>query len=412
MQSSFTKQPAGALHDGGSPAQKADDPSSIGELSLITPTSLTTIKLLETRFFPGLARAGEKAEFLNWGRLSRDSALLNRTIAHATMIMVAVLVITLSNLHLSWGQIKAIHPLKQEAITLPITSPQEENTPLTLPAELINTQDGVLVRAAVPRTIIPDRSTIVTQDQTEIRRYTVESGDTISGIAAKFGLSPDTIIWSNPDLEQHPDWLSVGQEVIILPVDGVYHQVGGGDTIEGIAGTYQTDPLLIIDHPLNQLDPENPVIQAGQWLIVPGGSKPFVPRTVTAYSGPIPDDAVAGTGSFGWPASGSISNGFFSWHPAIDIAGYTGAPILAADSGYVIVAGWDNLYGYHVVIDHGNGFQTLYAHLDSYYVEAGTNVSQGQQIGEMGSTGNSTGPHLHFEVRDGTIQRNPYGFLP
>jgi murein DD-endopeptidase MepM/ murein hydrolase activator NlpD len=402
MQSSMTKQSAGALHDGSASLQKAEDPDSLGDISLMTPVAAT--------FWGQTTRLAAH----HWLKLSQDNALLGRAIAHTTLVVVAVLVMTFSNLGLSWGQIKAIHPLKQNVASLPASPvpPPQENAPLTLPAQLINTQDGILVRAAVPRTIIPDRTAIVTPNQTEIRRYVVESGDTISGIAAKFSLSPDTIIWSNPDLEKNPDWLSVGQQLLVLPVDGVYHQVGGGDTIEGIAGTYKTDPDLIIDHPLNQLDPENLVIQAGQWLVVPGGSKPFVPRTVTAYSGPVPENALAGTGSFGWPASGSISNGFFSWHPGIDIAGWTGAPILAADSGYVVVSGWDNLYGYHVVIDHSNGFQTLYAHLDSYYVEAGDNISQGQQIGEMGSTGNSTGPHLHFEIRDGTIQRNPYGFLP
>ena len=87
--------------------------------------------------------------------------------------------------------------------------------------------------------------------------------------------------------------------------------------------------------------------------------------------------------------------------------------MLAGDSGYVIVAGWSNVgYGYHIVIDHGNGYQTLYAHLNSIYVNVGDNVAQGQQIGEMGNTGNATGPHLHFEIRQNTVVRNPIGILP
>jgi hypothetical protein len=119
-----------------------------------------------------------------------------------------------------------------------------------------------------------------------------------------------------------------------------------------------------------------------------------------------------GSGNFVWPASGDISNGFYRYHPALDIAAYFGAPILAADSGHVIVAGWDNYYGYNIVIDHGNGYQTLYAHLQRYYVDEGSNVLKGDQIGEMGSTGNSSGPHLHFEIRQGNVERNPYSFLP
>jgi murein DD-endopeptidase MepM/ murein hydrolase activator NlpD len=241
----------------------------------------------------------------------------------------------------------------------------------------------------------------------------VEFGDTIFDIAIGFGLAPETIMWSNPALGDNPDLLRVGQELVIIPVDGVYHQVGGDDTIEGIASTYKVEPEAIINYELNELDFENPVIKPGQWLVVPGGTKPYVPRTVTAYSGPVPDDATKGSGIFGWPTSGTITQGYWGGHPGIDIAGWLGAPIAAADSGHVVAAGWnDTGYGYFVVVDHGNGFQTLYAHLQAYYVEAGDDVSKGKTIAEMGSTGNSTGPHLHFEIRQGTIQRNPYGFLP
>jgi hypothetical protein len=232
-------------------------------------------------------------------------------------------------------------------------------------------------------------------------------------LAAKFGLSPETLIWANQDLEKNPDFLWVGQALTVLPVDGVYHQVGGGDTLDGIAGTFKVDPAAIIDYPLNEIDPDGLLIRTGQWLIVPGGNRPFVPRTVAAFSGPAPADASGGTGIFGWPASGSITQGYFGYHPGLDIGGWQGASVLAADSGYVIVAQWDGSgYGNMIVIDHGNGFQTVYAHLQSMYVGLGTNVSKGQQIGEMGSTGNATGPHLHFELRQGTVQRNPYGFLP
>jgi murein DD-endopeptidase MepM/ murein hydrolase activator NlpD len=214
-------------------------------------------------------------------------------------------------------------------------------------------------------------------------------------------------------LGDNPDLLRVGQELFILPVDGVYHQVGGDDTIDGIASTYKVEPQAIINYELNELDPENPIIQPGQWLVVPGGTKPYVPRTVTAYSGDVPEGAAQGSGIFGWPTSGTITQGYWGAHPGLDIGGWLGAPIAAADSGHVVAAGWDDTgYGYFVVIDHGNGFQTLYAHLQAYYVDTGVDVGKGEVIAEMGSTGNSTGPHLHFEIRQGTVQRNPYGFLP
>jgi murein DD-endopeptidase MepM/ murein hydrolase activator NlpD len=342
--------------------------------------------------------------------LKGNESLMSRTSTHLILLFLAVVAISLRAVPLSWNEVKAIQPLKylpEEAAVIPVTETEQRNIPLTLPAALNDTEDDVLIRAAVPHTIIPDRS------RAEISTYTVQGGDTVFGIAAKFGLTPETILWANSDLEDNPDWLAVGRELTILPVNGVYHQVGGGDTVEGIAATYKTTPEAIIDFDLNELDPDDPVIEAGQWLVVPGGSKPFVPRTVVAFSGTVPADATVGTGAFGWPASGTIFQGYWSGHQAIDVAAWVGAPVLAADSGHVVFSGWDNTgYGNTVVIDHGNGFQTLYAHLDAYYVNAGDNVVKGQQIADMGSTGNSTGPHLHFEVRQSTILRNPVGFLP
>ncbi len=333
---------------------------------------------------------------------------MHRGSIHIIVMLVAVLAIVLSKMPLSWDVVGAIQPLKPApAESIVPTDITETGTPLTLPGQLSGAAGDVLVRAAVPHTIIPERA------QEKISIYAVQNGDTILAIAAKFGLTPETIMWSNENLEDNPDLLQVGQELIILPVNGVYHQVGGGDTIVGIAATYKTEAAAIINHPLNELDPDEAIIEAGQWLVVPGGTKPFVPRTVTAYSGPTPENATIGSGIFAWPTSGTIFQDYWSGHPGIDIAAWPGAPIAAADSGYVVAAGWDNTgYGYTVAIDHGNGFQTMYAHLQAYYVDMGDNVAKGQQIAEMGSTGNSTGPHLHFEIRQGTVQRNPIGFLP
>lgn len=401
MQSSFTQDPANRLNQEGKLNQEYEDLPATVDLRMTT-IGLSLTQMVQTTKY-------------QFEKFVENSGLTNRTFTHLILIILAVLAISVSNLELAWNTISVIRPLKQPFLVqeLEPAAPVEERQPLPLPARLNNTLSDVLIQFGVPRTIVPERTTPqIPQNSVELRRYIVEPGDTISGIAAKFGLSPETIVWSNSTLENNPDFLSVGQELIVLPVDGIYHQVGGGDTVEAIASTFKTEVAGILNHPLNNLDPENPIIQPGQWLVVPGGSKPFIPRTVTAYSGPVPIDASVGSGSFGWPASGDISNGFYSYHPAIDIAAWLGAPVLAADSGYVVVSGWDNLFGYHIVLDHGNGYQTLYAHLQSYYVDVGANVAKGDQIGEMGSTGNSTGPHLHFEVRQGTIQRNPYGFLP
>jgi LysM repeat protein len=343
-------------------------------------------------------------------KFTGNEALLSRASAHLIVILLVALALGVGSMQIQLGRITALRPSQQTTPVGPSAPPvssEETGAPLTLPGQLNDFLDDVLVSAAVPHTIIPERA------REEISTYEVQSGDTIYGIAARFGLDPETIMWSNPDLEKAPDLLSVGQPLTILPTNGVYHQVGEGDTLQGIADTFKADPAAIINYPLNQLDPDNPVIVPGQWVVVPGGSKPFIPRAVIAYTGPIPEGANTGTGAFAWPASGTIYQGFFPWHPAIDIAAYIGAPVLAADSGYVIEAGWSNVgYGYNVVVDHGNGFQTLYAHLNAYYVDVGANVAQGQQIGEMGNTGNATGPHLHFELSQNTVQRNPIGILP
>ena len=344
-----------------------------------------------------------------------DDLLRSRAAAHAAVILLIGLMIVLaSNSFVSL-------PLK-EARLAPITLPtQNEDSqvarqpaeavaqPALLPAAPLAQDDTILMRAAVPYTIVPgDRP------REEITTYIVQSGDTIFGVAGQFGIKPETIMWANGRfVEDNPDLLRVGQELIILPVDGVYHQVGKGDTVQKIAGAFKVEPAAIIDYPLNNLDEDDPQIQAGQWLIVPGGTKPYIAREVVAYAGPPPQDASKGTGAFAWPVSGSVSQGYWDRHRAIDISTWDGAPVEAADSGYVVAAGWDNSgYGRMVVIDHGNGLQSMYAHLKVYFVKAGDSVAKGQKIGAVGRTGNATGPHLHLEIRQGGVQRNPAGFLP
>ncbi|MEA3408035.1 MAG: M23 family metallopeptidase [Chloroflexota bacterium] len=248
--------------------------------------------------------------------------------------------------------------------------------------------------------------------QTSVFTYTVQPGDTVLGIAQKFGLEGNSILWGNEDLADNPDFLRLGQTLNILPVDGAYHTVAKGETVEDIAQEYKVDPSAITSYAGNDLDAPYE-LQQGDKLIIPGGVKPYVPRHVVAYEGAIPADAEKGTGTFAWPMSGYITQKFWSGHQAIDIGAPRGTPIVAADSGYVAVAQYSDVgYGRMLIIDHGNGYQTLYAHLNAHFVEVGTSVSKGQLIGHCGTTGHSTGPHLHFEIIKNSVRRNPMIYLP
>ncbi len=340
-----------------------------------------------------------------------NHALVSRVSAHLTLILLTALAVIFSNIHLPASGIRSLQPIKQVSVPS-ITAPVVEEKPikLTLPLKLNSPREGIFAKAALPHTIVPERS------REEISKYVVKGGDTIYGIAYQFGLAPETILWSNPELEDNPHWLGVGQEIRILPMDGIYHQVGGNDTIEAIASAYKVKPEAIINYPLNELDSPDMLIQLGQWLVVPGGRKPFVPMAVTSlvnYSANVPQGALVGTGILGWPVVGRISQGYFNYHQALDIESPIGTAILSVDSGFVAASGFDGSgYGNIVVIDHGNGLQSVYAHLKTSYVDVGDSVSKGQTIGEVGMTGRSTGPHLHLEIRQGSIRLNPISFLP
>lgn len=248
----------------------------------------------------------------------------------------------------------------------------------------------------------------------QIETYNVRSGDTVLGIAAKFNLQPETIQWANPELEANPDMLRIGDRLVILPTDGVLHVVQSGDTLSTIAAKYKVTTEAIVSFGQNNLADSSTPIAVGQQLVIPGGNKPYIAKQVLAYSGPIPEGASLGTGALVWPTSGSITQPYWNGHRAIDVGAWTGTAITSADSGYVIAArtGWNSGYGTMVMIDHGNGYVTLYAHMNSIFVRQGESVSKGQQLGTVGNTGNSTGPHLHFEVRYQGVPRNPFNFLP
>lgn len=280
------------------------------------------------------------------------------------------------------------------------------------PAREVSPSTSDLVQAPVFHTTIPKRL------RREVITYVVEAGDNVGKIALKFSLDPETVVWANGNLAHNPNLLRPGQELFILPIDGVYHTVNKGDTLSSIAKKYKAEVQNIVECPYNQLDQENPVIVAGDRLIVPGGMMPYTPYIVSAYKGPIPADAAKGTGVFGWPASGRPTDRYGyktqsgRWHNGVDISNSSGTAIYAADSGFVVVAGWQNNgYGNLIVIDHRNGYVSYYAHLSGLYVSAGQSVSKGTMIGLMGSTGNSSGPHLHFELRYKDVRQDPEQYL-
>jgi LysM repeat protein len=253
----------------------------------------------------------------------------------------------------------------------------------------------------------------------EIITHVVQEGETLSTIAQRYGLQVSTILWENTITEKTV--IKPGVELKILPLDGVRHRVARGETIYSIGQKYDLDTAqvqVIVDYPFNEfLNDETFELATGQYLMVPDGiikeRKADLVRPIARIVQTTPDaGAVTAVGTFSWPAAGTISQGYRFYHKAFDIASRSGGPILAADGGTVIASGWDaSGYGNRVIIDHGNGFSTLYAHLSVLQVVTGQTVNRGAVLGQMGNTGRSTGVHLHFEVRQGGTLYDPGQFL-
>jgi murein DD-endopeptidase MepM/ murein hydrolase activator NlpD len=272
---------------------------------------------------------------------------------------------------------------------------------------------------ANPFTVVPNRP------RKDIIIYTVQPNDILSQIAVLYSLKVETILWANTDvLHDDPHNLTPGMSLKIPPVDGIIHTVISGDTVDSLATKYKTtaDAIYIDGAAWNNLKPgQQPLV--GATLIVPGGSRDFQVASLTARvyytgqadSGFCPSTGAVGSGTFIWPIAQHWTSGYryAPWHPGIDLAAHTGDQVYAVDSGTVIYAGWNNSgYGNLIVIDHGNGWSSYYAHNSVIVVACGQVVAQGQLISAAGSTGRSSGPHLHFETHFNGVPQNPFNVLP
>ena len=245
----------------------------------------------------------------------------------------------------------------------------------------------------------------------DLQIYVVAEGDTVSEIAAQFGVEPEKLLYFNPTLREDPHNLAVGTELTILPIDGVVHVIKEEDTLDSIAEKYSVQVEAILEYEPNGLADVAGALEPERELVVPGGQldiaiKPYYTQiTGNRVAGWSPTGDIgpyAGSGSFHVSVYGRYSRGFRRGHAAVDLAGPTGTPIYAIDGGTVEDAGWLGWTGNAVAIDHGNGYKSLYAHMNSLAVNKHQTIQRGQIIGTVGCTrgygGYCTGPHLHLEV--------------
>ncbi len=280
----------------------------------------------------------------------------------------------------------------------------------------------IIFRKLQVKTNIPERP------RYEAEVYRVVRGDSMYRISETYKVKSETILYVNEQLEDNPHSLRPGMELTIPPVDGLYYEWQEGDTFESVAKKFFAEPEDIIEFSGNQIDLTNPVIEPGTVVMIPGGSREL--RNWSADLQTASRGANTGTGGgnaanvcgggpvssgFGWPADDhSLSgNAYGPGHLGIDISAPEGANVYAAGTGVVTMAagGWNYGYGNVVQIDHGNGYVTVYAHLSTIFVSQCQTVGQGAVIGLAGNTGNSFGAHLHFEIRVGGANINPYDIV-
>ncbi len=290
---------------------------------------------------------------------------------------------------------------------------------------------SALVNAGVE--LAPDGFPV--KSRRHVFKYTVQPGDALFLIAERFDLNPDTIFWANSEtLQDNVHLLRVDVELYILPVNGVYHLSDGRQTTAEIASQYGVTAGDILYSEFNQLAEHDSSYTppAGLRIVVPGGRREYVSwrapiRTGTQSGAANPEGSIhpgscraiysgtGGGGSYMNPLGATpyrVTNGFAPWHPGVDLAAEANTPVYASETGVVVFAGWHrDGYGEMIILDHGDGWTSYYGHLSSRFVSCGDQVSKGQYIAQMGMSGNASGIHLHFEIREDDVPQNPYNFF-
>jgi len=357
-------------------------------------------------------------------------ALVGRYGAHGAMLLLALWLGLAGRLVLAPMSI-AITPeagsVSQPVAAEPVVTPTTFVAGSVMPWSPAHQTLRAVFRKAQPRTAIPERVRL------EVITYTVQTGDNIFLIAEQFGLSPYSIAWSNMETLQGSPWLiQPGLTLFIPPVDGAYHTVMAEETPDSIAAQYEVEVTALYNI-WNDLEAGTP-LREGMQLVIPGAvgeeveweapppdpTAPGVGAAAVSW-GACGDVAVSGPGALGYfilpTGAYAVSGWYFGdahnpGHIGLDYRCHLGDPIYATDNGVVVYAGWSGGYGNLVRVRHGNGYETYYAHFSGFAVACGEPVYQGQVLGYCGSTGWSTGPHLHYEIRLNGVPQNPQLFEP
>lgn len=325
----------------------------------------------------------------------------------------------------------------RSSLAAPLTD-SEEPVSIALPAS----SGPQAVSASIPRSLAL-KTTVTGLANTAPITYRVMQGDSLFAIAKQYEIEPESILYSNEaTLNDNPSNLSPGMELTVPPVDGLTYTWKDGDTLEAVADKFKSDlnedktldehdadmlRAAIVSWPSNDLDLTDPVVKTGQLIMIPGGKRElvswleFVP-TINRQGGTATSELGGGACAAGpgsppglWPTDGphTVSgNNYSGSHLGIDITASTSTAVLASGGGVVVFAGFSQYgYGNVVQIDHMDGFATVYGHLSQINVSQCQVVYGGEVIGMAGSTGNSTGVHLHFEVRQGNVNMNPWSIV-